>query len=46
MTDIREGPHLFIPAEAVGVLGLPAPPEGMEIIGADLIVRVRKIEPK
>ena len=55
--DTNIGPHyhflvendddlLDIPAEAVGVLGLPAPPEGMEIIGADLIVRVRKIDPK
>lgn len=52
--DTNIGPHyhfhienedeLFdIPAEAIGVLGLPAPPEGMEIISADLIIRVRKI---
>jgi Fur family transcriptional regulator, iron response regulator len=52
--DTNTGPHyhflvenqddlLDIPAEAVGVLGLPKPPDGMEIVGADLIVRVRKI---
>jgi Ferric uptake regulator family len=54
--DTNTGPHyhflienrddlLDIPAEAVGVLGLPEPPEGLEIVGADLIVRVRKIDP-
>ncbi len=51
--DTNTGPHyhflveneLFdIPAEAVGVLNLPEPPAGMEIISADLIVRVRKVD--
>ncbi|ACK52536.1 ferric uptake regulator, Fur family [Methylocella silvestris BL2] len=55
--DTNTGPHyhflleneedlLDIPPEAVGVLGLPQPPEGMEIISADLIIRVRKIDPR
>ncbi|VFU09194.1 Fur family transcriptional regulator Irr [Methylocella tundrae] len=53
--DTNTGPHYHflveneddlvdIPPEAIGVLGLPSPPDGMEIIGADLIVRVRKID--
>jgi Fur family iron response transcriptional regulator len=52
--DTNTGPHYHflveneddlrdIPPAAVGVLALPDPPAGMEIIGADLIVRVRKI---
>lgn len=54
--DTNIGPHyhfhvenedrlLDIPAGSVGELGLPEPPEGMEIISADLIVRVRRIAP-
>ncbi len=53
--DTNTGPHyhflveneqdlLDIPTGAVGVLNLPEPPAGMEIVGADLIVRVRKID--
>ncbi len=51
--DTNTGPHyhflldneLFdIPAGAVGALNLPEPPAGMEILGADLIVRVRRVD--
>ena len=51
--DTNTGPHyhflledeLFdIPAGAVGVLNLPEAPVGMEIVGADLIVRVRRLD--
>ncbi|WP_395665817.1 Fur family transcriptional regulator Irr [Methylocella sp.] len=51
--DTNTGPHyhfhieneddlLDIPAEMIGALGLPPAPDGMEIISADLIVRVRR----
>jgi Fur family iron response transcriptional regulator len=53
--DTKTGPHyhflvenehelLDIPADAVGVLNLPEPPAGMEIVGADLIIRVRRVD--
>jgi Fur family iron response transcriptional regulator len=53
--DTKTGPHyhflvenehelLDIPADAVGVLNLPEAPAGMEIVGADLIIRVRRVD--
>lgn len=54
--DTNTGPHYHflieneqdlvdIPAGVVRALDLPEPPAGMEIVGADLIVRVRRLDP-